>query len=122
MTTQEVAQKLVELCGQGKFKDAVQSLYAQDIVSIEASAPPGGSRESAGLEAVIGKGEWWESNHEVHGLKLEGPIVAGNHFCVRFTIDVTFKPTSRRHTMDELGVYEVKDGKVIREEFFYSMG
>lgn len=121
MTTQEVAQTLVDLCTQGKFKEAITSLYSDDIVSVEAFAMPGHEREVSGLPAVIGKADWWESEHEVHGLKVEGPLVAGAHFCVRFTIDVTGKSTGQRMTMDELGVYQVKDGKITREEFFYSM-
>ena len=108
MTTQEVANQLVSLCREGKFVEAIHSLYSPEIVSVEATAMPGGSREAAGLEAILGKANWWHENHEVH-------------VCVRFTIDVTFKPTGRRHTMDELAVYQVKDGKIIREEFFYSV-
>lgn len=119
MTTQEVGQELVALCSQGKFMEAIKSLYSQDIVSVEATPMPDGTREMKGLEAVIGKAGWWESNHEVHSAKVEGPIASNAHFCVRFTMDVTFKPTGKRHTMDELGVYQVKDGKIIREEFFY---
>ena len=79
MTTQEVANKLVQLCSEGKFMEAVNALYAPDIVSIEAGAPPGTSRESKGLEAVKGKGEWWVANHEVHSTTVEGPLVAGSH-------------------------------------------
>ena len=120
MTTQEVANQLVALCREGKFVEAIQSLYSPEIVSVEASAPPGAERDVTGLEAVLVKANWWQSNHEVHGATIEGPLAANAHFCVRFTMDVTFKPTGRRHTMDELGVYQVKDGKIIREEFFYS--
>jgi hypothetical protein len=121
MTTQEIAQTLVELCAQGKFKDAIQSLYSEDIVSVEAFAMPGHEREVKGLQAVIGKADWWEAEHEVHDAKVEGPMVAGSHFCVRFTIDVTGKSTGQRMTMDEPAIYQVQDGKIIREEFFYSM-
>jgi ketosteroid isomerase-like protein len=122
MTTQEIGNRLVELCGQGQFHVAMQELYSNDIVSVEAAAAPGQSREAVGMAAVVAKGEWWASNHEVHGVKVEGPLVAHNHFSVRFWLDVTFKPTGARMQMDELAVYEVKDGKIIREEFFYSMG
>jgi hypothetical protein len=122
MTTQEVASKLVELCSQGKFMEAIQSLYSQDIVSVEAAAGPDGSREMTGLQAVIGKATWWGENHEVHGASVEGPLVSGSHFCVRFKMDVTFKPSGNRMNLDELAVYQVKDGKIAREEFFYSMG
>jgi hypothetical protein len=121
MTTQEVANKLVKLCSEGKFQEATETLYSTDIVSMEAGAPPGQSRESKGLEAVKAKGDWWVANHEVHSAKVEGPLVAGSHFAVTFKLDVTFKPESKRFTMEEIGVYKVADGKVVYEEFFYNM-
>jgi hypothetical protein len=121
MTTQEVADKLVKLCSEGKFKEATETLYSQDIVSVEAGAPPGQSRESKGLPAVLAKGEWWTTNHDVHSAKVEGPLVAGSHFAVVFKLDVTFKPESKRFTMEEVGVYKVANGKVVYEEFFYNM-
>ena len=122
MTTQEVANQLVALCSVGNFNEAIETLYSPDVVSVEAGAPPGGTREVTGLDAVRGKAAWWQENHEVHGASVEGPLATGTHFSVRFTIDVTFKPTGRRHTMDELALYQVKDGKIIREEFFYFVG
>lgn len=121
MTTKEVADTLVKLCSQGKFEEATKTLYSPDIVSMEASAPPGGSRESKGLEAVLAKGEWWATNHEVHSCKVDGPIVAGSHFAAVFKLDVTFKPDSKRFTLEEVAVYKVAGGKVVYEEFFYSM-
>jgi hypothetical protein len=121
MTTQEVADTLVKLCSEGKFNEATNALYSPDIVSMEAGAPPGGSREAKGLAAVKAKGEWWTANHEVHSVKVEGPIVAGSHFAVVFKLDVTFKPQSKRFKMEEVALYKVADGKVVYEEFFYSM-
>lgn len=121
MTTQEVANTLVKLCSQGKFDEATKTLYSSDIVSVEAGAPPGQSRETKGLDAVKAKGEWWAANHEVHSAKVEGPLVAGSHFAVTFKLDVTFKPQNKRFTMEEIAVYKVTDGKVAYEEFFYNM-
>lgn len=121
MTTQEVANKLVSLCSAGKFDDAVKELYAPEIVSVEAMAPPGQSRETKGLDAVNGKNEWWIANHEVHSSKVEGPLVAGDHFAVTFKMDITFKPESKRIQMEEIALYTVSNGKIVREEFFYSM-
>jgi SnoaL-like protein len=121
MTTQEVANTLVKLCSEGKFQEAGEALYSPDIVSVEAGAPPGMSRESKGLEAVRAKGEWWASNHEVHSATVGGPLVAGSHFAVTFKLDVTFKPQSKRFTMEEVGVYKVVDGKIVYEEFFYNV-
>lgn len=121
MTVKEVADELVRLCSQGKFDEATNNLYSNDILSIEAFAPPGKSRESKGIEAVKAKGDWWVSNHEVHSSNVEGPLVSGSHFAVTFKMDVTFKPESRRMKIEEIGVYKVADGKVVEEQFFYSM-
>ncbi len=121
MTTQEVANTLVKLCSQGKFDEAMRTLYSPDIVSVEAGAPPGQSRESKGLDAVMAKGEWWTANHEVHSSSVEGPLVAASHFAVVFKFDVTFKPQQKRFRMEEVAVYKVADGKIVYEEFFYSM-
>lgn len=121
MTTQEIADTLVKLCSQAKFAEATKALYSPDIVSMEAGAPPGGSREAKGIDAVMAKGEWWTANHEVHSATVEGPLVAGSHFAVTFKMDVTFKPQNKRFTMEEVAVYKVADGKIVYEEFFYSM-
>lgn len=121
MTTQQVADKLVQLCSQGKFEEATKALYSEDIVSVEAGAPPGQSRETKGLPEVLKKGEWWVANHEVHSAKVEGPLVAGSHFAVTFKLDVTFKPESKRFQMEEVAVYKVAGGKIVYEEFFYNM-
>src|SRR5277367_4752930 len=120
MTTHQVADTLVKFCSEGKFDEAMKALYSPDIVSMEAGAPPGQSRESKGIAAVQAKGEWWVANHEVHGAHVEGPLVAGAHFAVTFKMDVTFKPEKRRFTMEEVAVYKVADGKIVYEEFFYT--
>ena len=121
MTTQEIATTLVQLCSQGKFEDASEKLYSPDIVSVEPFAPPGQSRESKGMDAVRAKGKWWTDNHDVHSSKVEGPLVAGSHFAVKFSLEVTFKPEKRRFTLEEIALYKVAGGKIVHEEFFYSM-
>jgi SnoaL-like protein len=120
MTTHGVAAELVKLCAQGKFMEAAEALYSPDIVSVEASAPPGHARETKGMAGVRAKGEWWGKNHDVHSTVVEGPLVAGSHFAVKFVIDATFKPESRRFTMEEIGLYKVANGKIVYEEFFYT--
>ena len=120
MTAFEIGKKIVAMCNEGKAHQAIMELYAQDVVSVEAATPPGGSAESKGLDAVLGKAKWWEDNHEVHSAKAEGPFPHGDRFAVRFTYEITFKPTKQRRVMDEIGVYTVKNDKIAREEFFYS--
>lgn len=120
MTTQEVANRLKELCSEGKFHEAIDTLYSPDVVSMESSAPPGGSRETKGLDGVKRKGEWWSENHIVHSATVEGPLVAASFFTVTFKMDVTFKPKNHRFTMEEIAVYKVENGKIVHEEFFYT--
>ena len=124
-STLEIGKKLVELCRQGKEKEALDTLYSPNIVSIEPFDGPGGKARMEGMAAIKGKAEWWEKNHEVHARQAEGPWPHGDRFIVRFKYEITPKlgpMAGKRMTMDETGLYKVKDGKVIQEEFFYSMG
>ena len=73
MSSMDVGKKLVDLCRKGKFKEAMESLYDPKIVSIEAQSPPGKPARMDGIDAVRGKAEWWEKNHEVHKCDVEGP-------------------------------------------------
>ncbi len=122
MTAQEVGSKLVELCRQGKNLDAVRTLYSPDIVSVEAVDGPNLPGEMKGMDAVLGKNQWWVDNHVIHAASCEGPYPHGNRFIVRFRFDVTNKQMQRRFDMSEAALYTVEDGKIVREEFFYSMG
>ena len=118
MSTQTVAKDLVRLCSAGKFMEA-ESLYSPDIVSVEPFAPPGQSREAKGLAAVKAKEQSWNSEHEVHSVKVEGPLISDSHFAVTFKMDITIKPQNKRTQMEELAVYRVANDKIVHEEFFY---
>jgi hypothetical protein len=123
--TFETGKKLVELCKAGKHLDAINTLYAPNIVSIEAMASPQMPQRIEGIKAVREKGEWWEKNHEIHGGSVDGPWPHGDRFIVRFNYDVTAKGgpmKGKRMKLDETALYTVKDGKVVQEEFFYHMG
>lgn len=116
-----VGAKLVELCREGKALNAVRELYADDIVSVEAAGGGGFDQVMKGKDAVLSKGTWWEQNHEVHEAGVTGPFPHGDdRFAVIFDYDVTFKPDKRRQRLEEVAVYHVADGKIVREEFYYS--
>jgi len=55
---------------------------------------------------------------EVHGVSASTPIVAGNNIAMAVIIDATFKGMGKQH-MEEIAVYDVKDGKIVKEQFFY---
>lgn len=122
MNTEAVAKRLVELCRKGEHEQAQRELYAQDAVSIEmAGAPAGALGDAQGLQAIYEKGRQFAAMVEaVHASSVSEPVVAGNWFSVSMTMDVTFKGRGRVQ-MTEICVYQVRDGKVVREQFFYDM-
>jgi len=118
MTTQDVAKHLVDLCRQGKYDAAQEELYSKDAESIEPAHSPG-LQTVHGLEAIKEKGHQFQSMIEtVHGGSISDPVIAGDKFAIAMTMDVTLKGQGRMN-MDEIAVYDVKDGKVIKEHFFY---
>lgn len=116
MTTQEVAQKLVEYCRNNQESRAYEELYSPQITSVEMSEP---MKEVQGFEGIKKKGQWWNDNFEVHGTKFSDPIIADNHFAVNIWMDTTHKSSGQRSQMNEIAVYQVKEGKIWREQFFY---
>jgi ketosteroid isomerase-like protein len=122
MNDLEIAKRYVALCKEGKNEACLDELFAKDCVSVEAGAPPGMDRTAKGLEAIRAKSKWWVDNHTVHKAEVFGPYPHDNRFAVRFVYDVTNKPSGRRINMDEVGLFTIENGKITREEFFYTQG
>jgi ketosteroid isomerase-like protein len=119
-STAAVAQELVALCREGRNLDAVNKLYSPRIVSIEPVGDENMPAEMTGIDAIRAKHEWWFENNEVHSAEINGPFVGENQFAVQHTYETTFKPTGQRVRMTEMALYTVRDGKIVREEFFYN--
>lgn len=118
MTTTEIAKRLVELCAKGEFETAQKELFSTDIISIEPQASAAFEKETKGLEKVIEKGDKFAAMTEtLHSISMSEPLIAGNSFASTLAMDVTMKGKERM-TMTELCVYEVKDSKVISEQFY----
>jgi hypothetical protein len=72
-----------------------------------------------GIDAIIEKGKQFnESIEEMHGGYSTAPVVAGNYFTLTMGMDVTFKGQPRMK-FDEVAVYEVREGKIVLEQFFF---
>ena len=124
-STMEVGQKLVAFCKAGKNLDAVNALYAQDVESSEVHSMSEFPQTMKGIDAIRKKNQWWVENHEIHGGDALGPWPHGDRFIVHFKFDVTAKTgpmAGKRMQMEEAGLYTVKNGKIVQEEFFYDMG
>ena len=118
MTTQDVANRFNELAQTGQWDKVQDELFADNAVSIE---PPGspGLQSVEGIAAIKEKGKRFsEMVEEMHGGYTTAPVIGGKFFSVGMGVDCTMKGMGRQK-MDEIALYEVKDGKIVREQFFY---
>jgi len=119
MTPTEVARRLVELCRQGAYETAQLELYAPDAVSLEPEGAP--TRNVKGRDAIIAKGRHFVESMEIHGGNVSDAVVAGPFFSLSMMLDLTPRGGGARFTMEEICLYEVRDGKIVREQFFYPL-
>jgi hypothetical protein len=118
MTTQEVAARFHELAQQEKWFDIQDEFFSDDVKSIEPLNSPY-FKYAEGKAAVRKKADEFVSRiTEVHKLSTTAPIVCGNHFVVGRDKEMTVQGHGRVH-IEELMLYEVKNGRIISEQFFY---
>ena len=126
MDTKEVGRKLVEHCRNGLNLEAISSLYSPDIVSVEAMEGTAEMpQEVRGIDQVVAKNKRWYDNNEIHHASAEGPFPHKDRFAIVFHYETTAKSgpmQGKRLKFDEVAMYTVKSGKIVREEFFYDMG
>src|SRR4051812_13252225 len=118
LTVQEVADQFNQLAKQEKWFEIQDALFADNVRSIE---PPTAQhlKNAEGKAAVRKKAEDWVKRVEaVHGSHTTAPVVGGNHFAVGRMLDMTVQGLGRMK-MEEGMLYEVKDGQIVLEQFFY---
>jgi hypothetical protein len=118
MTIQQVAARFNELAQQEKWFEIQDEFFADNVRSIEPSTAKY-LHNTEGKAAVRKKGEDWVSQIEAfHGGYTTEPVIGGNFFAVGRGADITVKGIGRMK-MDQVMVYEVKDGQIVLEQFFY---
>ena len=117
-TPLEIARDFVALIRAGKSDEVEKKWLAPGVESVEGV---GASMAWSGKKAVLAKYRGWEADHEIHSMNVEGPWVGATGFAVRFGIDVTQLSTGQRTQMQEIAVYTVRNGKVVREEFHFAL-
>lgn len=121
MTALEIGKRLVAYCQEGKGLEAVDALYDEKVVSIEAESSDALPARMEGIEAIRGKNTWWYDSHEVHESSAAGPFCGHreDQFAAVFEMDVTLKTTGIRSKLAEVALYTVSNGKIVQEEFLY---
>jgi SnoaL-like protein len=114
----EVALQFTELLRSGNSAEVEERWLASGIESVEGH---GASMSWKGKKNVLAKYRDWEAQNEFVDSTIEGPWVGATGFAVRFVGQVLDKATGERHPMEEIAVYTVRDGKVVREEFHFAV-
>jgi hypothetical protein len=118
LTTEEVAARFDELAQQEKWFEIQDELFADNVRSEEPRNSPY-FKYAEGKGPVRKKGEDWVKNvKEVHKLSTTHPVLGGKHFAVGRLMDFTVEGFGRVK-IDEVMVYEVKNGQIVLEQFFY---
>jgi hypothetical protein len=113
MTTATVANRLIELCEEGRFIQAQHELYDADIKSID----PDGS-VTVGASNMNAKEQRFLDNLEkIHSFSFSDPLIAGSYFTVILKMDIEIKKIGYK-SFEEVCVYQVANGKIIFEQFF----
>ena len=118
LTTREIADRFNELAQQEKWFEIQEKLFSDDVKSID---PPGSPYMgyAEGREEVRKKGQdFVKKITELHGVSTTEPLVTANHFAVGRMMDITVQPHGRVR-IEEIMLYEVRDGKIVSEQFFY---
>lgn len=116
MTNLDRAHDLQRLLGEGKFDEALDTYYADDVVVVEANGDEFTGREVQ-RERVH---QFMASIEEAHG--GETLSVCGSTDDTTTTAHTTFDATYTgmgRSTLEEVAVQTWKDGKIVHEKFLY---
>jgi hypothetical protein len=118
METKEIAKKLVAYCRKADWDGAHNELYDENAISTEPYATEDFPKQTKGLKAIQEKSKTFEAMVEkIHSIEVSEPLIAGNSIAFTLRMDITMKEKGRMNS-PELCVYQVRDGKIISEEFF----
>jgi hypothetical protein len=118
MTTEEVAARFDELAQQEKWFEIQDEFFAENVRSIEPQNSPY-FENAQGKDTVRKKGKNFVSLIEgVHRMYTSKPLVSGNYFTVGREMDITVKGHGGIN-INQIMLYEVKDGQIVLERFFY---
>jgi hypothetical protein len=118
MTTHEIAARFNELAQQEKWFEIQDELFAENVKSVD---PPGSPYfgYAEGKANAREKGmDWVKRVTAAHRLHTTEPVVGGRHFAVGREVDITVEGFGRIQ-INEIMLYEVKDGQIVSEQFFY---
>lgn len=110
-------QDVYSMMGEGKALEAIDKYYADDVQVIEGTGDVRNGR-AAQKEAC---GQWLGNIKEMHGGGIDAFTISedGNTTSVECWYDNTFAD-GRRMKLEEVAVQKWKNGKIVKERFYYN--
>ena len=119
MTTKQVAEKYYELIQQHQYEQIQNQLYAHNAVSIEPENDSNLPLVVEGIKAIRQKeGLFFAQVDEMFGSYMSETVVSTFFFSMMTGMDVKMKGKQRKKK-EQICVFEVRDGKIVKEQFFY---
>ena len=118
MTTQQIADRLVALLRAGNFNGVYDELFhPTEVVHDEPQNPH--FAHVIGVEAIKAKDEQMQSGiAEFLGMNVGEPAVSRDYFALPYQMKLKLKDGNVLD-LDEIIVYQVREGKIVLEKFFY---
>lgn len=119
MNIEQIAARLHALVKAGDYFTAYDELFAPDAKAIEPQLAQMGLAEIQGLDAIKQKvGTLSEGIAELVSREMSDPVVSANHIAFTNIVQAKLKD-GNDFNMSEICLYEVQEGKIISEQFFY---
>lgn len=118
MTTVQIAERLTSLLREGKFEEIYDTLFDKENVKhIEPQSPY--FPDITGVKAIKEKDSVMAGNiAEVHSMEIGNAITSKDFIALPYKMSFTMKDGNKAE-LDELIIYQVKNEKIILEQFFY---
>ena len=92
------------------------ALYAEGVESEEIAA---GSKPTHGIEAARKKGETWSQRISKAHWHARNLWCDGQTIVIEWEAQLSLKPKGRKSFHREIAIHEVRNGKIVRERFYY---
>ncbi len=116
MTSAIIARRLIELCKQEKFLQAQHELYDDNIISIETD----GSKTVGAANMNAKEQRFLDSIEKIISIDFPEPLIAGNYFTTVLKMEFELENLGCRK-IEEICVYQVKNDKIVFEQFFHDL-
>lgn len=109
----ELAQRIVDLTI-ANDEPGMLALYDANVESREAGAEP-----SVGIEAIKAKFQMWQTMVTDAAFTPVSILADGTTIVIEWSGRVTLAASGRLAQLDEVAVHEIRNGKIVRERFYY---